>query len=237
MCLRERFDARPARSGLHGRAVPDGVGATAAAARGLDYAELSRQVKQAGLLERRRWSYTWRIAVVVALLVARWGAFVLVGDSWWQLAVAVFLGVMFTSSGSSATTPGTGRSPVPGGQPHPRRAARQSGHRAQLWMVGRQAQPPSRPPQHRGKRIRTSGCAYWRSPNTGARQPGLVPCGVPLPGVPVLPDAARRGAQRARRGRSARWPARIPVPGQRRRSCWASTSLAISPRCSWCSHR
>ena len=67
--------------------------------RGSDYAELSRQVKQAGLLERRRWSYTWRIAVVVALLAAGWGAFVLVGDSWWQLAVAVFLGVMFTQLG------------------------------------------------------------------------------------------------------------------------------------------
>jgi fatty acid desaturase len=67
--------------------------------RGSDYAELSRQVKQAGLLERRRWSYTWRIAVIVALLAAGWGAFVLVGDSWWQLAVAVFLGVMFTQLG------------------------------------------------------------------------------------------------------------------------------------------
>jgi fatty acid desaturase len=67
--------------------------------RGSDYAELSRQVKHAGLLERRRWSYTWRIAVVVALLAAGWGAFVLVGDSWWQLAVAVFLGVMFTQLG------------------------------------------------------------------------------------------------------------------------------------------
>jgi fatty acid desaturase len=61
-----------------------------------DYAELSRQVKQAGLLKRRRWSYAWRIAVVVALLAAGWTAFVLVGDSWWQLAVAVFLAVVFT---------------------------------------------------------------------------------------------------------------------------------------------
>jgi fatty acid desaturase len=67
--------------------------------RGSDYAGLSRQVKQAGLLERRRWSYTWRIAVVVALLAAGWSAFVLVGDSWWQLAVAVFLGIMFTQLG------------------------------------------------------------------------------------------------------------------------------------------
>jgi fatty acid desaturase len=64
-----------------------------------DYAELSRQVKQAGLLQRRRWGYTWRIAITVALLAAGWTAFVLVGDSWWQLAVAVFLAVMFTQIG------------------------------------------------------------------------------------------------------------------------------------------
>jgi fatty acid desaturase len=64
-----------------------------------DYAELSRQVKQAGLLKRHRWSYTWRIAVAVALLAAGWAAFVLVGNSWWQLAVAVFLAVMFTQIG------------------------------------------------------------------------------------------------------------------------------------------
>jgi fatty acid desaturase len=64
-----------------------------------DYAELSRQVKQAGLLERHHWGYAWRIAVAVALLAAGWVAFVLVGNSWWQLAVAVFLAVMFTQIG------------------------------------------------------------------------------------------------------------------------------------------
>ena len=77
-------------------------GATSAppeARRGSDYAELSRQVKQAGLLERRRWSYAWRIAIAVALLAAGWAAFAAVGDSWWQLAVAAFLGVMFTQIG------------------------------------------------------------------------------------------------------------------------------------------
>jgi fatty acid desaturase len=64
--------------------------------RGSDYAELSRLVKQAGLLQRRRWSYAWRIAVAVTMLAAAWAAFVLVGDSWWQLAVAAFMAVMFT---------------------------------------------------------------------------------------------------------------------------------------------
>jgi fatty acid desaturase len=60
---------------------------------------LSRLVKQAGLLERRRWRYVWRIAVTGVLLLAGWAAFVLVGDSWWQLAVAAFLAVMFTQVG------------------------------------------------------------------------------------------------------------------------------------------
>jgi fatty acid desaturase len=64
--------------------------------RGSDYAQLSRQVKQAGLLERRPRRYIWRVAVTVTLLAAGWAAFVLVGNSWWQLAVAAFLAVMFT---------------------------------------------------------------------------------------------------------------------------------------------
>jgi fatty acid desaturase len=67
--------------------------------RGSDYAQLSRQVKQAGLLERRPGRYVWKITVTAALLAAGWAVFVLVGDSWWQLAVAVFLAVMFTQAG------------------------------------------------------------------------------------------------------------------------------------------
>jgi fatty acid desaturase len=67
--------------------------------RGSEYAQLSRQVKQAGLLERRPGYYIWKIATIVVLLAAGWAAFVLVGDSWWQLVVAVFLAVMFTQVG------------------------------------------------------------------------------------------------------------------------------------------
>ena len=66
---------------------------------GSDYSELSRLVKQAGLLERRRWRYVWRITVTATLLAAGWAVFVLTGDSWWQLAVAAFLAVMFTQAG------------------------------------------------------------------------------------------------------------------------------------------
>ena len=67
--------------------------------RGSDYAELSRQVRKAGLMDRRPARYVWRTTVTVALLAAGWVAFVLIGNSWWQLAVAVFLAVMFTQVG------------------------------------------------------------------------------------------------------------------------------------------
>jgi fatty acid desaturase len=73
--------------------------AACAPRRGSEYAELSRQVKQAGLLELRSAYYAWKIALTVGMLAAGWTAFVVVGDSWWQLAVAAFLAVAFTQIG------------------------------------------------------------------------------------------------------------------------------------------
>ena len=73
--------------------------ADAAPARGSGYAQLSRQVRQAGLLERRHGHYIARITITVLLLAGGWTAFVLLGNSWWQLAVAAFLAVMFTQFG------------------------------------------------------------------------------------------------------------------------------------------
>jgi fatty acid desaturase len=67
--------------------------------RGSEYAQLSRQVKQAGLLRRRRRYYFWKIGLTAVALAAGWAAFVLVGDSWWTLAVAVFLAAVFTQLG------------------------------------------------------------------------------------------------------------------------------------------
>jgi fatty acid desaturase len=67
--------------------------------RGSEYAELSRQIRQAGLLDRCPWYYARKIAVTVVTLAAGWAAFVLVGDSWWQLAVGAFLAVVFTQVG------------------------------------------------------------------------------------------------------------------------------------------
>jgi fatty acid desaturase len=67
--------------------------------RGSDYASLLRQVQSAGLLDRRPGYYLIKIAVTIGLLVAGWAAFVVVGDSWWQLAVAGFLAFGFTQVG------------------------------------------------------------------------------------------------------------------------------------------
>jgi fatty acid desaturase len=63
------------------------------------YSLLLRQIKNAGLLERRTGYYLWRIAVAAVLLAAGWTVFVLVGDSWWQLAVAVLMAFVFTQFG------------------------------------------------------------------------------------------------------------------------------------------
>ncbi|MEW2085913.1 acyl-CoA desaturase [Streptomyces sp. NPDC005283] len=62
---------------------------------GSDFSRLSRKIADAGLMGRRPGYYAARIAAVTALYVCGWIAFVLVGDSWWTLAVAAFLAVVF----------------------------------------------------------------------------------------------------------------------------------------------
>lgn len=69
------------------------------ASRGSDYAHLLRQIRQAGLMERRGAHYARRIAVTVFLLAVGWVAFIMIGDSWWQLAVAAYVAIMFTQLG------------------------------------------------------------------------------------------------------------------------------------------
>lgn len=61
-----------------------------------DFAQLAAQIKQAGLLARRRGYYFTRIGVNLVVYAAAWVAFALLGDSWWQLAVAVVLAAMST---------------------------------------------------------------------------------------------------------------------------------------------
>jgi fatty acid desaturase len=67
--------------------------------RGSDYAALSRQVRQSGLLDRRPRYYAWKVTLTAAALAAGWAAFAAIGNSWWQLADAVFLAVVFAQLG------------------------------------------------------------------------------------------------------------------------------------------
>ena len=59
------------------------------------YEELTRLVRRAGLMDRRSGYYVGRIAANLLLLAAAWTVFVLLGDSWWQLATAVLLAFCF----------------------------------------------------------------------------------------------------------------------------------------------
>jgi fatty acid desaturase len=61
-----------------------------------EFTQLSRQVRQAGLLERRHGWYAARITLNLALLAAGLAALVVVGESWWQLVTAAYLAVVFT---------------------------------------------------------------------------------------------------------------------------------------------
>src|SRR4029453_15064051 len=72
------------------RPVPSPTG------RWTEYTQLSKQIKQAGLLERRRGWYAAKIGGNLALLARGGLAFAMLGQSWWQLAVAAWLAVVFT---------------------------------------------------------------------------------------------------------------------------------------------
>ncbi|GAA0552048.1 acyl-CoA desaturase [Paractinoplanes ferrugineus] len=60
-----------------------------------DFAELAGRINAAGLLDRQPAYYAVRLGAVAAALVGGWVAFFLIGASWWTLAVAVFLAVVF----------------------------------------------------------------------------------------------------------------------------------------------
>lgn len=60
------------------------------------YAAVLAEVKQSGLLRRRRGFYWTLFLSLTAATVACGVAFVMLGDSWWQLLVAATLGVLFT---------------------------------------------------------------------------------------------------------------------------------------------
>jgi fatty acid desaturase len=72
---------------------------TMAAAHREDFAELSRSVREGGLLVRRRGYYTIKIGTSVLALVLLVGLAVVIGNSWWNLAVAVGLAFVLTQLG------------------------------------------------------------------------------------------------------------------------------------------
>jgi fatty acid desaturase len=66
------------------------------AGRWSEYTRLSRQIKQAGMLDRRHGYYAAKISLNLALFAGGWAAFAILGDSWWQLLTAAYLAVVFT---------------------------------------------------------------------------------------------------------------------------------------------
>ncbi|MFJ4920619.1 fatty acid desaturase family protein [Streptomyces sp. NPDC088725] len=79
--------AAPQHVGTDDVAAPQRVGASAT------FAELLKRVKAEGLLDLNPRYYLGRLALNTALLVAGLVAFFLVGDSWWQIPVAVWMGL------------------------------------------------------------------------------------------------------------------------------------------------
>ncbi|MEH1166282.1 acyl-CoA desaturase [Micromonospora sp. CPCC 205539] len=67
--------------------------------RGSDYADLSRQIRAAGLLDRRHGYYAVRISLVVGAFAGLWALFARLGESWWQLGVAAALAVVIAQAG------------------------------------------------------------------------------------------------------------------------------------------
>src|SRR5689334_9728721 len=65
---------------------------------GSDFAVLNRQIVESGLLERRPAYYAVRMSVVTVMLAGVWTAFALIGSSWWNIAVAGLLGVVFSQT-------------------------------------------------------------------------------------------------------------------------------------------
>jgi fatty acid desaturase len=63
------------------------------------FQELLRRVKAAGLLDPRPGYYTAKIAFNLAMLAAGWIALALVGNSWWVIAVGVYMAFAYTQTG------------------------------------------------------------------------------------------------------------------------------------------
>ncbi|MGW1864955.1 fatty acid desaturase family protein [Streptomyces mauvecolor] len=61
--------------------------------------EVTRIVRNAGLMDTRPGYYAWKIPLNFLLLSVGWVLFAVVGDSWWQLVVAAYLAFCFGQTG------------------------------------------------------------------------------------------------------------------------------------------
>ncbi|MFD7335668.1 fatty acid desaturase family protein [Streptomyces violascens] len=61
--------------------------------------EVTRIVRKAGLMDTSPGYYAWKIPLNFLLLSAGWALFAVLGDSWWQLAVAAYLAFCFGQTG------------------------------------------------------------------------------------------------------------------------------------------
>jgi fatty acid desaturase len=61
-----------------------------------DFTELSRLIRQAGLLRRRYGYYARTAGLTVGAFAGAWVVFGLLGNSWWQLFVAAFLALVYS---------------------------------------------------------------------------------------------------------------------------------------------
>ena len=203
--------------------------------RGSDYSELSRRVKAAGLLGRRPGYYRWKIGATAALLASGWVLFVVLGQTWWQLVTAAFLGVMFTQIGFLGHDSGhkqVFRTRWATYAVRPDR--RQRGHRPELRLVDGQAQPAPRAPERpRARSRRARRCPGLRRPP--GRQPARLRRLLTVdPGLPVHPDAAPGGPAPAPGQRAG--PAQRPGPdrGGSRDRCCCCTCRRTSRSSRWC---
>ncbi|MGZ0152361.1 fatty acid desaturase family protein [Kribbella sp. WER1] len=64
--------------------------------RGSDFSPLLREIKSAGLLERRTAAYAMAIGINVGLMALTWAAIAAVGASWWVILLALPLGILTT---------------------------------------------------------------------------------------------------------------------------------------------
>ena len=112
------------------------------------------------MLNRRFGYYGVMIPLTIAAFGVGFAGLILVGNSWWALAIAAFLGLAFTQLGFVGHDAGHHEVfPLPPGEPAARARGRQRPHRDELRLVGPQAQRTSRPSERKPVGTRT-----WETP-------------------------------------------------------------------------